>query len=358
MADGENGNTNGGGEADHEEKIELTVNGKIVVALLGIYLLVLLILSISWLGGLMFADTNDPENASLSLKDCIANKPAPTPTPDSANSSNANTNKNTSTTPNQNTSTNVSSASTPATNATNANRPANSNANGGDTAKPKSQNANDAAKSGDGKKNGNNNNGEEEAFNLRITRVIKIDKDGLFGIPISVASFTQSGCITADGYLFLVVLFAGMIGAIIRAVIYLTWRVGDKKFNVTWAWYYLFQPFLGAGMAMVVYVVIRGGFNGGAIGKGNVYAFAAVAFLTALFSDNAMAKLKLIAESLLVKVEPRHKTEGNKPAVGGGAGGTAAAKSGGAGAAQPAQPAGGATEGRTSGSMASNEPPV
>jgi uncharacterized membrane protein YeaQ/YmgE (transglycosylase-associated protein family) len=357
---------NDGNEAESEmdeKKIPLTNFGKGVVAILALYLLILLISSLSWFASLMFADTNDPDNANLSLVKCIAKKgtPTPTPTPSPANASNSNTNV-------ANSNVNANSAR-PASNSStgaNANGTTDTTAPGGSvTPTPKATATPtpsptpakvENGKGDDGRSGNKADNGEEEAFNLKITRVVTVDKDSFWGSLFSITSFTQSGCITADGYLFLIVLFGGMIGAIVRALIYLCWRVGTEKFSLTWSWYYLFQPFIGAAMAIVVYVVIRGGFNGGAIGKGNIYSFAAVAFLTALFSDNAMAKLKLIAESLLVKVDSKPKADDKKKnggdPDGGGTGGTKPAPT------RPAANRGVSDGGRTPGSMAPDEPPV
>jgi len=349
-----------GSETADGVKTPLTRGGKWVVAGLGVYLLIFMILSLCWFAGLMFADTNAPENADLSLRVCIAGMLEPTPTP----SPNQNTNANTANTNKGNANYNGNTAlptgnlngsgnyeTTGNTNTpVNANRPSNSNSPGAGAASP--------AKTPPAGRAEGNKADDDEAFNLRITRVVTIDKDGYFGSLLSVYTFTKNGCITADGYLFLVVLFAGMIGAIIRAVIYLTWRVGDGEFSLSWAWYYLFQPFLGAGMALIVYVVIRGGFNGGAIGKGNIYAFAAVAFLTALFSDNAMAKLKLIAESLLVKVDPRAKPDPDAPKKGAAGGNAGGKKPGDNKPATRTADGDDSSADRTPGTMARDEPPV
>jgi len=336
----------------NEDKIHLTRGGKAIVALLAIYLLFLLVLSLSWFGGLMFADTNAPENADLSLAKCIVAKRANSNTnAEAANTRTGNTNSTTS-----NINTNAATVVTNSNAVANANRTA-SPAPAGGSATPTPKPAVTPTPTPTPTPPNKADKGEEEAFNLRITRVVTVDNDSFIGSLFSVKSFTQYGCITADGYLFLIVLFAGMIGAIVRALIYLCWRAGTEKFSITWSWYYLFQPFIGAAMAIVVYVVIRGGFNGGAIGKGNIYAFAAVAFLTALFSDNAMAKLKLIAESLLVKGDPRPKTDDKKKDGSYPAGGQADEMP--PSPERPSPTDGGTSDGgRTSGSMAADEPPV
>ena len=118
-----------------------------------------------------------------------------------------------------------------------------------------------------------------------------------------------------------------MLGAVARSLIYLGWHTGKGKFSITWAWYYLFQPFYGATLAVIFYVVIRGGFGSGPVGKNNLYSFAAVAFLAGLFTENVMAKLKLIAESLLVSTERPTPQKPTIPPAGPGASGSEAVTS-------------------------------
>jgi Bacterial Ig-like domain (group 2) len=130
-------------------------------------------------------------------------------------------------------------------------------------------------------------------------------------IPIVIkvdGGYSDNHCLTGDGYVFLIVLFAGMVGATIRVVFSFLVHLGRKDFGFNWAWYYIFLPYFGGTLSLVIYFVIRGGFYGGAIGKPlyiNVFSFAALGALTGLFSDQAMEKLKLVAESLLTKTESK-----------------------------------------------------
>lgn len=129
--------------------------------------------------------------------------------------------------------------------------------------------------------------------------IVVINTDGLIRRVISWIGFSDDRCLTSDGYLFLVVLFAGMVGATLRSIGALYWHLGVGDFSFRWTWFYLFQPFFGGALGLVFFLVLRGGFSSGTVGKGNVFTFAAVSALTGLFSENAMAKLKTVAESLL-----------------------------------------------------------
>lgn len=335
--------------SDTNHGTSLTQRGKLIVALLAIYLMLLLLLSINWFTGLMVANTSS--QVGVSAAKCTA--PANVNADPTANNNASNINSNLGQNSNAGTATVNSNAAVPTGN-TNVNRP-NSNAaanqTGGTAAGTRmatNGSTNTSTKTADA----------ESGSGLQLPSMIVIDDYTFLGYW-SVKSFTNNGCVTDDGYLFLIVLFGGMMGAILRALIYFCWRVGTKNFVLGWAWYYVFQPFLGSALAVVVYVVIRGGFSSGAIGKGNLYAFAAVALLTGLFSDNAMSKLKLVAESLLVKVDPRPKPEDKKKNETEGS--TARKKAGDNKAASTdTQTTDGddSSGGRTPGTMAPDEPPV
>jgi uncharacterized membrane protein YeaQ/YmgE (transglycosylase-associated protein family) len=347
MADlSEKGSVTSDNQPDKSGHTPLTAQGIWVVSFLAIYLLVLLLLGLNWFTGLMVADLSSQPNPATA-KCAVPNTNGNTATGSNTNAGNANANQNSNSGTTAVNSNSVSPANTANANRAKANPAANSNR--GDGVVP-------PAKSPANGETGTTPPGADPGSGLKLPSVIAIDDYSFLGFA-SVKSFTNKGCVTDDGYLFLIVLFAGMIGAILRALIYFCWRVGTKDFAITWMWYYIFQPFIGSALAVVVYVVVRGGFSSGAIGKGNLYAFAALAFLTALFSDNALAKLKLVAESLLVKVDPRPKPDDRKnngqpapPATDG--------KTKSAPESAPAADGVNSSGGRTPGSIAPDEPPV
>ena len=111
--------------------------------------------------------------------------------------------------------------------------------------------------------------------------------------------------LSADGYLFLLVLFAGMVGAVTRGIFSFVRHHGVKDFSFSWTWFYLFLPFSGAVVSLFLYFIIRGGFYGSPVGKSlvlNLFAFVALGTLSGLFAENAMEKLREVAEVLLAKV--------------------------------------------------------
>lgn len=120
--------------------------------------------------------------------------------------------------------------------------------------------------------------------------------------------------LNADGYLFLVVLFSGLIGSAIRGVFSLVRHIGIGDFSFRWLWFYLTLPFSGSALSLIIYFVLRGGFYNSAVGKAlilNVFSFAALAMVTGLFTENAMLKLKQVADILLAPAEDKSNRNPN-----------------------------------------------
>lgn len=133
-----------------------------------------------------------------------------------------------------------------------------------------------------------------------------IPKDIYVYIPLGLTTFSQ--IISADTYVFLIVIFAGMLGGVIKGIYSFVRHLGLKDFSLNWAWFYITLPFTGAALGLLIYFVLRGGFYGASVGKGlvfNPFSFAALAALTGLFTDNAMEKLKQVADTLLTPPPPK-----------------------------------------------------
>lgn len=104
----------------------------------------------------------------------------------------------------------------------------------------------------------------------------------------------------------LYVFAAGALGGLLHALRSFYWYVGNRELVRSWAALYLFLPFVGGTLSVVFYVVIRGGlFSGATIGDGvNSLGFAAVGALVGLFSEQAILKLKDVANTLFKKPKP------------------------------------------------------
>jgi len=83
------------------------------------------------------------------------------------------------------------------------------------------------------------------------------------------------------------------------------WYVGNRKLERSWIPSYLLRPFIGAVIGVVFYLVIRGGFYSpeNTSGQSNPFIFIALACITGMFSEQAISKLKEVAEALLTKPE-------------------------------------------------------
>ena len=150
--------------------------------------------------------------------------------------------------------------------------------------------------------------------------------------------------LTPEKDLLVAVALAGGVGAMAYVLRSFFKYVGERLLRNSWLLSYFLIPLVGAIMATIVYIVIRGGLiSGGGIDQTNPFGFAAVAVLVGLFSAQAAEKLKQVFETLFA-APPAGKDalppkDQDKPAEGAGAGAGAGA------AAKPVDAAGGAVAG-------------
>ncbi len=96
----------------------------------------------------------------------------------------------------------------------------------------------------------------------------------------------------------LIVLVAGALGSLFHSIRSFYWYVGHRSLKNSWILMYLFIPFNGAILAVIFYLVIRGGFFPGAEVSDTPFSFAALAALVGMFSEAAVKKLQDIASSI------------------------------------------------------------
>ena len=101
--------------------------------------------------------------------------------------------------------------------------------------------------------------------------------------------------------LIIVVALAGALGALVHGIRSLAWYVAKRKFEESWLLWYLMLPFVGSVLAFIFYVVIRAGFfaPGADVSQTSPYGFVALAGLVGMFSEQAVLKLKDVANTLL-----------------------------------------------------------
>jgi hypothetical protein len=115
--------------------------------------------------------------------------------------------------------------------------------------------------------------------------------------------------------LLILVMTAGALGSLVHALRSAYWYVGNRNLVRSWVPKYLLLPFCGAILAILFYFVVRGGFFSPQANSMHTsqYGFCAMACLVGLFSEQAVLKLKQIAETVFMTTE--HGKDANPPAA-------------------------------------------
>jgi hypothetical protein len=133
-----------------------------------------------------------------------------------------------------------------------------------------------------------------------------------------VAFFWGTTSIWWEVRLLLIAISSGAMGSLVHALRSMYWYIGNKELKWSWLAMYILLPFCGAALALVFYFVIRGGFfvPQGQAGGANPFGFAALSALIGMFSEQAVLKLKEVAETLLTKPRPgdNARPQGSVPA--------------------------------------------
>ncbi|MGH9662781.1 MAG: hypothetical protein ACRD96_29795 [Bryobacteraceae bacterium] len=82
----------------------------------------------------------------------------------------------------------------------------------------------------------------------------------------------------------------GALGASIASLQSLADYAGERKLEQSWLLHYLVRPVVGAGVAVLFYLLLRGGLLAGP--PANPYGLAALSALAGMFSDRAILKLR------------------------------------------------------------------
>jgi len=115
------------------------------------------------------------------------------------------------------------------------------------------------------------------------------------------------GEIGTEVQLILLVLFTGAFGASIYGLKSFADFIGIRQLQESWFVFYLVQPWKGAGIAFLFYMVMRGGLLAGTGGDArfiNPFGVTAIAALVGAFSDRALSKLRDVFEALLSAGKP------------------------------------------------------
>ena len=99
-------------------------------------------------------------------------------------------------------------------------------------------------------------------------------------------------------------ILAGMVGACIFSFYAISLHLGYyKDFDDAWLAWYLLRPLMGAGLALIAYVLIRGGVLsvGSDLKNVNFLGVSGISFLVGLFAEQFLLKLHALADELFGK---------------------------------------------------------
>jgi hypothetical protein len=127
-----------------------------------------------------------------------------------------------------------------------------------------------------------------------------------------------------------VMMIIGALGSLIHVFRSFYWYVGNRTLKSSWLLMYILLPFSGAGLAVLFYLIVRGGVSSQAPTNPSSFdGYAAMAALVGMFSQEALLKLKQIAGAFFATAESGKdpaiaslQIKGITPAVGPIAGGT------------------------------------
>lgn len=128
------------------------------------------------------------------------------------------------------------------------------------------------------------------------------------GLPPAkdVNFFGYEARVSRETLFFVIVALSGALGGLVHGIRSLAVYVGNRELRWSWIPFYLLKPVLGAVLATLLYFVLRAGLfsPSASTQQASPYGFAAISALAGLFSDQAVEKLKKVAEEVFEKVQP------------------------------------------------------
>ncbi len=120
-----------------------------------------------------------------------------------------------------------------------------------------------------------------------------------------VTFFGVTWKISDEQRLLILVVAAGALGSLVHALRSAYWYVGNRNLVRSWIPKYILLPFCGATLAVLFYLIVRGGFFSTRAGlpQTSPFGFCALACLVGLFSEQAVLKLKQLAETVFMTAE-------------------------------------------------------
>jgi len=142
-----------------------------------------------------------------------------------------------------------------------------------------------------------------ETRNLHISSASNIPKQAQPLFPWALD-------LNSDVRLLLIVVVVGALGSLIHVARSFYWYVGNRNLKTSWLLMYFLLPFTGAGLALLFFLIARGLSSTRLSIESSVDGYAALAALVGMFSQQALMKLKQIAEGFFSVAE-----KGKDPAL-------------------------------------------
>ncbi|WP_425244974.1 hypothetical protein [Streptomyces sp. NEAU-NA10] len=123
--------------------------------------------------------------------------------------------------------------------------------------------------------------------------------------------------LTGDTAMLLAVICCSGLGSFVHAATSFATYVGNRRLYSSWVWWYLLRASIGVTLALLVYLLLRGGLFAGSSGAGstNPYGFCGIAGLCGLFSKQATDKLREICDTILSTRGDGDRDRQDKPVV-------------------------------------------
>jgi hypothetical protein len=118
------------------------------------------------------------------------------------------------------------------------------------------------------------------------------------GLENTANRMPRSPVADREGSLLLIAIYSGLMGSFIACSLSLVAYVGNRRFRVRWAMWYVLRPWIGAALSGGVYLLISAGLVSSA-GHSDASGIAAISLLTGWFSKEATEKVREMFRTFL-----------------------------------------------------------
>ena len=118
-----------------------------------------------------------------------------------------------------------------------------------------------------------------------------------------------------EANLLVLVLLFGALGSFVHVAKSFASFAGNRALVASWLWWYLLQPVAGMALALLFYVIIRGGLwaPGSCAGSVNPYGISGLSGLVGMFSKQATDKLSELFGTVFQTAADAERTDKLSP---------------------------------------------